>query len=188
MGVVLKMNRPRRVAVTGLGIVSPVGIGKDTFWRSLLAGRSGVDRVKAFDPSPFPCQVAAEVRDFCPNDFIASRRSKIMARFSQFAVAATRLALEDAELDVSKSLAPKIAICYGTSVNGGGDIAAEALASLHKEGFEGIKPWSALEYPPHAATSYLAIEFGISGPAVSISSNCCTGVDAIHSGFSQIAN
>jgi 3-oxoacyl-[acyl-carrier-protein] synthase II len=182
------MMHSRRVVITGLGIVSPIGIGRENFWRNLVAGKSGVDYVNAFDPSPYPCHVAAEVKDFRPSDFMAARKSKMMGRFSQLAVAATRLALEDAHLDVSRSLSSQIAICYGTSVNGGGDIAADALDSLRKEGVEGMNPWSALEYPPHAAASYLAIEFGITGPSVSISSNCCTGVDAIYSGFSQVAS
>jgi len=182
------MTYSRRVAITGLGVVSPIGIGKEAFWQSLIAGRSGVDYVHAFDPSPYPCHVAAEVTDFHPADFMAARKARVMGRFSQLAVAATRLALDDARLVITKSLSSQIAICYGTSVSGGGDIAALAFEALRKEGVEGISPWSALEYPAHAATSYLAIEFGISGPAISISSNCCTGIDAIYSGYSAIAN
>jgi 3-oxoacyl-[acyl-carrier-protein] synthase II len=81
-----------------------------------------------------------------------------------------------------------VAICYGTSVNGGGDIAAEALTCLQKSGVEAVNPWAALEYPAHAAASYVAIEFGITGPALSISSNCCTGIDAIHAGAAEIAS
>jgi 3-oxoacyl-[acyl-carrier-protein] synthase II len=111
-----------------------------------------------------------------------------MGRFSQLAVAATRLALDDARLVITKGLSSQIVICYGSSVGGGGDLAALAFEALNKEGVEGISPWSALEYPAHAATSHLAIEFGISGHAISISSNCCTGIDAIHAGYSAIAN
>ena len=183
----MRTTPSRRVAITGLGVVSPIGIGKDAFWQSLISGRSGVDYIRAFDPSPYPCHVAAEVTDFQPADFMAARKARVMGRFSQLAVAATRLALDDARLIITKSLSPQIAICYGTSV-GGGDVAALALEALQKHGVEGISPWSALEYPAHAATSYLAIEFGISGPAISISSNCCTGIDAIYSGYSAIAN
>lgn len=184
----MRTTNSRRVAITGLGVVSPIGIGKDAFWGNLIAGQSGVGYVNAFDPSPYPCHIAAEVPDFHPTDFMPARKAKVMGRFSQLAVAATRLALDDANLAIPKGLSSHIAICYGTSVSGGGDIAANALDALHKEGVEGINPWAALEYPAHAATSYLAIEFGISGPAISISSNCCTGIDAIHSGYSAIAN
>lgn len=169
-------------------MVSPIGIGKTAFWAGLIAGQSGVRHINAFDPSPYPCHIAAEIPDFRATDFMSARKAKVMGRFSQLAVAATRLALDDAGLVIQKSSSSHIAISYGTSVSGGGDIAATALEALHKEGVEGISPWSALEYPAHAATSYLAIEFGILGPAVSISSNCCTGIDAIYSGYSAIVN
>src|SRR5262249_39830561 len=112
---------------------------------------------------------------------------KMMGRFSQFAVAATRLALEDAHLTLRPTLSSAISIFYGTSINGGGDVAADALDALHRDGVAGINPWAALEYPPHAPSSYIAIEFGIKGPALSISSNCCTGIDAINEGFKHIA-
>jgi 3-oxoacyl-[acyl-carrier-protein] synthase II len=110
-----------------------------------------------------------------------------MGRFSQFAIAATRLAFEDAHLTISPDLSPQTSIFYGTSINGGGDVAAGALESLHRDGVPGINPWAALEYPAHAPTSYVAIEFGIVGPALSVSSNCCTGIDAINEGFRHIA-
>jgi 3-oxoacyl-[acyl-carrier-protein] synthase II len=185
------MNRPtkrRRVAITGLGVVAPNGIGKNDFWSSLLHGDSAVDFVTSFDPSPYPCKIAAEVRSFAPRDFLSLRTAKTAARFSQFAVAATRLALADAKLSIGPSLASETAICYGTSVNGVGDVADEAARVLHRgTGVSGMKPWAVLEYPSHAASSYLAIEFGITGPALSVSSNCCTGIDAIHTAASYIA-
>ena len=181
------MKNSRRVVITGLGVVAPNGIGKDAFWESLVAGKSGVDYITAFDASSYPCQVAAEVRDFNPTDFMSLKKAKMMGRFSQFAVAATRLALDDAKLSITPSLSSQTTICYGTSVNGGGDVAAEALEALQRHGIEAIKPWAALEYPPHAASSYVAIEFGIKGPAISVSSNCCTGLDAVNAAFSEIA-
>ena len=181
------MKNSRRVVVTGLGVVAPNGIGKETFWQNLVAGKSAIDYITAFDPSPYPCHVAGEVRDFDPKAFITPRKAKMMGRFSQFAIAATRLAFEDARLSIAPDLSPNTSIFYGTSVNGGGDVAAGALDSLRREGVAGINPWAALEYPPHAPSSYVAIEFGITGPALSISSNCCTGIDAINEGFKHIA-
>lgn len=180
--------RRRRVAITGLGVISPNGIGKDAFWSNLVAGRSAVDFIKSFDPGPFPCKVAAEVKSFVPRDFLSPRTAKTAARFSQFAIAATRLALNDSRLSLSPSLASETVICYGTSVNGVGDIADDAARALYRgNGIGDMKPWAVLEYPSHAASSYLAIEFGITGPAVSVSSNCCTGIDAIQAGAAYIA-
>jgi 3-oxoacyl-[acyl-carrier-protein] synthase II len=181
------MKNPRRVVITGLGVIAPNGIGKDTFWQNLVAGKSGIDYITAFDPSPYPCHVAGEVRDFDPKAFMTARRAKTMGRFSQFAVAATRLALEDATVNIDTTLSSSTSIFYGTSINGGGDIAARALEGLIREGVGAINPWAALEYPPHATSSYIAIEFGITGPALSLSSNCCTGIDAINEGFKHIS-
>ena len=181
------MKNSRRVVITGLGVVAPNGIGKDTFWQNLIAGKSAIDYITAFDPSPYPCHVAGEIRDFDPKEFSTSRKTKTMGRFSQFAVAATRLAFEDAHLTVTAGLAPMTSIFYGTSISGGGDVAAGALESLLRDGAGAISRWAALEYPPHAMSSYVAIEFGITGPALSISSNCCTGIDAINEGFKHIA-
>lgn len=178
----------RRVVITGLGVVAPNGIGKDAFWQKLVAGHSAVDYITAFDASSFLCKVAAEVRNFYPTDFINARKAKMMARFSQFAIAATRLAIEDAKLSITPSLSREITICYGTSVNGGGDIVEEAVEGLPLEGGHRIKPSMALEFPPHAPASYISIEFGIKGSALSVSSNCCTGLDAINTAFSQIAS
>jgi 3-oxoacyl-[acyl-carrier-protein] synthase II len=180
------MKSSRRVVITGLGIVSPVGIGKDAFWQSLIAGKSGVDYVQAFDASQYPCKVAGEVKGFTPSDLVSHRRTKIMGRFSQFALAATRLALEDAHLSITPALSRKTAISYGTSV-AGLELVFAGFPDFVKGGVAAVKPWTALEYPPHAPPSYLAIEFGITGPALSISSNCCTGIDAINSAFTQIS-
>lgn len=176
----------RRVVITGLGVVAPNGIGKETFWNNLVAGKSAVDYITAFDPSPYPCQVAAEVRDFVPSDFVSRQHAKVMGRFSHFAVASARLALEDAHLRIEPSFSSKSCVFYGNS--GGGDIFETAARGLLHEGLNGITPWAALEYPPHAPASYVSIEFKITGPAMSLSSNCCTGLDAINQGFSQIAS
>jgi 3-oxoacyl-[acyl-carrier-protein] synthase II len=183
----MRSPKRRRVVITGLGVVAPNGIGKQEFWEKLLAGASATDFIQAFDTSAFPCKVGAEVRSFHSRDFLSVKAAKTAARFSQFAIAATRMALEDSKLSIDTALGSKIAICYGTSVSGAGDIADEAAQVLRgTQGLAGVKPWSALEYPSHAASSYLAIEFGIKGPALTVSSNCCTGLDAIHTAASAI--
>ena len=181
------MKSSRRVVITGIGVVSPIGIGKETFWANLIAGKSGVDYITAFDPSPYPSQVAGEVKDFRPADFVGTRRLKMMGRFSQFAIAATHLALQDANLSITPALSPTTGICYGTSV-AGLELVFAGFPDFLKGGVAAVKPWTALEYPPHAPPSYLAIEFGIKGPAISVSSNCCTGIDAIRYACRQISS
>ena len=170
--------------MTGLGVVAPNGVGTATFWQSLVAGKSAVDYISAFDPTPYPSKVAAEVRDFHPLDFMRRHPAKTAGRSSQFAVASTRLALADAQLTITPNLSPSVAICYGTS--GGADVFELAARSLLSQGLTSVSPWAALEYPPHAPASYIAIEMGITGPAISVSSNCCTGIDAIRAAASLV--
>src|SRR3989442_12100882 len=129
----------RRVVITGLGVVAPNGLGKEPFWQNLVAGKSGVDYVPGFGASDFPSKVAAEVRDFDPADFMLARRAKAMARFSQFGVAATRLALDDAMLSLTPSLSERTTICYGTSVNGGGEVAPPGGQALSNHRVLGMK-------------------------------------------------
>ena len=180
-------TRRRRVVITGLGVVAPNGIGKDEFWNSLVRGSSAVDFITSFDTSPYPCKIAAEVKSFAPREFLSAKTAKTAARFSQFAIAATRLALTDSRLSISPSVARETAICYGTSVNGVGDVADEAARTLHQGTGFGGETLGSSQYPSHAASSYVAIEFGVTGPALSVSSNCCTGIDAIHTAASYVA-
>lgn len=176
----------RRVVVTGVGIVAPNGIGKDEFWENLVAGKSAVDRVFAFDASKLPCQVAAEVRDFSATDFVSPRKAKTMGRFSQFAVAATRLALDDAKLAITAHISEHVGVAYGTSLAGVADMATEMFRGFGAAGVYGIPAASVIEYPPHLAAGQVAAEFRIYGPAMTVSTNCCTGLDAIYAGYSLI--
>jgi len=173
------------VVITGLGVVAPNGIGKDAFWDALVAGKSGIDYINAFDPSPHACHVAGEVKDFRPSEFMSAPNVKVMGRFSQLAVAATRLALLDAKVSITPDLSGHTAICLGTSV-AGLQVAVEGVEDFASHGPGVIKRWTALEYPPHAAASYLAIELDITGPAITISSNCCTGIDTLNAATQQI--
>ena len=176
----------RRVVVTGLGIIAPNGIGKHEYWRNLVRGKSAVDRVFSFDASDLPCQVAAEIRDFSPTDFMTPRRAKTMGRFSQLAVAATRLALEDADLVITAENREDIGVAYGSSLGAVGDLAAEMFRGYIGGSVQGIPAAAVVEYPPHIAAGQVAAEFRIHGPAMTVSTNCCTGLDAIYAAYSLI--
>ena len=175
----------RRVVITGLGVVAPNGIGKDEFWKNLIAGKSAVDYITAFDPSPFPCKVAAEVRNFKPTDFISTRKAKMMGRFSQFAVAAARLSIEDAGLDSDK-LPTRVASCQGTSAQGLADIGETTHQMFLADGWKAMQGSSGLEFTAHAATAHVMAELNIMGPTTTIASACCTGIDTIAWGVEQI--
>ncbi|HKO89588.1 MAG TPA: beta-ketoacyl synthase N-terminal-like domain-containing protein, partial [Polyangiaceae bacterium] len=103
------------MVITGIGVVAPNGIGKQAYWDSLVAGKSGVDWITEFDTDPYPCKVAAKVQDFNPGDFVAPRRAKQWGRFSQFAVAAARLALDDSKLQISRESPDRTLICIGNA-------------------------------------------------------------------------
>lgn len=184
--------RRRRVVITGLGVVAPNGIGKDAFWEKLVAGESAVDRITAFDASSYKTQIAAEVKNFDPTRYISSKRARQMWRFSQFAVASAVLAVQDARLDLSASgLAARTAVYFGTSVGGMGTAEDIHAAFLNPRSTPGHRDSYAvaqtvLDCPPYAATSQVALELGTRGAAVSISSNCCTGLDVVHAGRSHI--
>ena len=107
-----------RVVITGLGAISPIGIGKDAFWQGLLAGKSGIDKITHFDASDFKAQIAAEVKDFNAADFIDRKEAKRMDRYTQFAIAATKLAFENANMDLSKEDKERIGVFIGSGIGG----------------------------------------------------------------------
>ena len=169
----------RQAVITGLGIVSPIGVGVTSFWASARAGRSGIGTPTLFDASKLPreCQIVGEVTDFNVRDWMPGAAGKMAGRFSQFAVAAAKMAREDSHLDEAGFPAERIKVAVGTSMNG--------LADVHQPNFEAflkneaIAPWTTLEYPAHAATSHVAIESGARGQATSFATACIAGLDAV---------
>jgi 3-oxoacyl-[acyl-carrier-protein] synthase II len=179
------MRNSRRVVVTGLGVVAPNGIGKETFWSNLIAGKSAIDYITAFDPTPYPCHVAGEIRDFDPKDFMHARRTKHRGRFSQFAVAAAKLALADCGIDLGREQR-RVVACLGTSMNGSGDVYEAARVAYDRDGMKGIPVMSGIEFAAHAPVSHVSAELGIRGQGMTIASACATGLDAIQWGVDQI--
>jgi len=176
------------VVITGLGVVAPNGIGKETFWQNLIAGKSAVDYIHAFDASDYPSKVAAEVRDFDPADFMLARRTRHRGRFAQFAVAATKLALKDSGIDGSAPRSDRLKLCIGTAANGVGDVYEGARLGFERSGVRGIPVTTGVEYASHAAASHVSMELGLRGQALTLASACSTGLDAVHWGWRQIAD
>jgi 3-oxoacyl-[acyl-carrier-protein] synthase II len=174
------------VVITGLGVVAPNGIGKDAFWDALIAGKSGVDYITAFDPSLYPCKVAAEVTDFNPTDFMNPRRVRHRGRFSQFAVAAAKLALNDSGVNLSTEVPERVLACIGTAMNGSGDVYEIARLGFEKIGVSGIPLMSGVEFAAHAPVSHVSMELGIRGQGMTLSSACATGLDAIEWARAQV--
>jgi 3-oxoacyl-(acyl-carrier-protein) synthase len=185
------MNHRRQVVITGLGVVAPNGIGKDVFWTNLAGGKSAIGPIRLFDASPFPCRVAAEISNFRADAFMLPARVRHRGRFSQLAVAAAKLALKDALLDVKdlkKLRGDRIRIGMGTSMGGIGDVVEDARNGFARSGFKGIPVVSSLEFAAHAAVSHISVELGIEGQALTLGSACTTGFDAVDWATSQIAD
>jgi 3-oxoacyl-[acyl-carrier-protein] synthase II len=166
-----------RVVVTGLGAVSPLGIGVPALWDGLVAGRSGVRRVQHFDTENLTVKIAAEVPDFDPKQFMDSKSARRMDRFAQFAVAATREALEDAGLEVTDENRERIAIVINTG--GGGIPSIEAnVTAMAVSGPSRVGPLVIPMFAPNMASSQVSITFGILGPTITSAAACASGVQA----------
>ena len=111
-------RKSRRVVVTGIGSVTALGHDNATFWDALIKGRSGISRVTRFDPSDFPSKVGAEVRDFDPAKFMDAKEAKRNDRYTQYAVAASRLAIQDAGVDVTKIDSERFGVIIGSGIGG----------------------------------------------------------------------
>ena len=120
----------QRIVVTGLGVIAPNGIGKDDYWASIIAGKSGITRITGFDVSQYPTQIAGEVNGFDPIQYMSKDKPKFMSRFAQFALASSKMAIKDAGLDLSGEDRGRIGIASGTAV-GGLQIAEEQLSLIH---------------------------------------------------------
>jgi 3-oxoacyl-[acyl-carrier-protein] synthase II len=178
------VNGRRRVAVTGIGAVTPIGISRDVMWDGLRARRSAVRPVTRFDASIFRSRIAAEI-DFYPSDFIEERRVRRLDRFGQFTVACARLAIEDSELDLATEDRERIGSSMGTALGGVG-FAEEQFLVFKTEGIRSVAPTLATNVFAGAASCNIAIEFGVQGPNSTNAMSCASGTMGIGEGFRQV--
>ncbi|WP_447599855.1 beta-ketoacyl-[acyl-carrier-protein] synthase family protein [Nitrospira sp. Nam80] len=174
----MNTNEARRVVVTGLGIVSPLGNDLKTFWQLLSDGASGVRPLSLFDTSPFSASLAAEVTDFDPTDFIPVKQARRMGRVSQFAVASSLMAVRDAHLDFSDNDRAEAAVSFGTSV-GGLKEAFEAHDSMIRKRYQHTNPFTMTATFPNAVSSEVAIALGLHGRSETYSVGCSSTANAI---------
>ena len=175
------MRRPdfnRRVAVTGLGLISPVGQDIDTAWQNLISGNSGLKRITRWDPSNLECQAAGEVNDFDANawmDFKAVRRTD---KNVVFGVAAAKQALADSGLAITPEIADDVGVVFGSGVGGPG-LMMEALQTYQTKGPRSVSPFFIANMLPDTASGQIAIELGARGPNMCIVTACSTGTHNI---------
>ncbi len=179
------MIAAHRVAVTGIGVVTPLGIGKDAFWDGVIAERVAVDRLDRFDTTGYRSRLAAQINDFDPNDFLSERRQRWTDRFSQLAVAAARLALDDARYAVAGENA-EIGVYLGSAL-GGLAYADEQHDVFREKGLAGVRPLLAISVFGGASTCNVSIEFGLTGPTVANGNSCASGTVSIGDAFRAIA-
>lgn len=177
------MRRP--VVVTGIGAITPIGLGRDGVWDGLRAERSAVGPVTRFDPSPFRSHVAAEVNDFVPTDHLDKRRSRRFDRFAQFAVVASRMALEDAGLDLARENRERVGAMMGSAL-GGMAYAEEQMARFMTGGLRAVDAMLALGVFAGASSCNIAIEFGAYGPNSTNAMSCASGTIAVGDAFRTV--
>lgn len=168
----------RRVVITGIGAVTPVGIGKDAFWNALIEGKSGVGPITRFDVSEYTTKIAGEVTDFVVTDFIDKKEAKRMDRSTQYAVAASKMAIEDAKLDLDVENRERIGVIIGTGI-GGMEALYEQYKVLFAKGPSRISPFLVPMMIGNMASGMTSIKFGLQGPSSCVVTACATGTNSI---------
>ncbi|MBI2915268.1 MAG: beta-ketoacyl-ACP synthase II [Elusimicrobia bacterium] len=168
----------KKIVITGMGVVSPIGIGTDEFWSSAIQGKCGIVNVSYFDVSQYPCRIAGEVRDFHADQFIEKKKIKRMDRFTQFAMAAAKLALQDSGLDLNKENLERIGVIVGSGI-GGLQTIEEEFAILQKKGTRRVTPFLIPKLISNMAAGEISIQYGFAGPNYAVSSACATANNSI---------
>jgi len=179
------MAAPKRVAITGLGVITAIGAGKDAFWEALRSGRCGIRKVDKFDASPYPTQIAAQLNGFDFSPYIDSKWSRRMDLTSQMAVAAAKMAVKDAGIDLDQEDRERIGVVVGTAMAGHAFILEQADVFKQKGPMK-INPFTALTVFPDAPASFISIELGLYGPSFSLATACSSALDAVGYAFNAI--
>jgi 3-oxoacyl-[acyl-carrier-protein] synthase II len=166
------------VVVTGMGVVTPLAVGVGPTWEGLLAGRNGIARIQTFDPEPYASQMAGEVLDFDPVDFIDRKQANRTARFTQFALAATMEAMEQSGLPVDDSNRDEVGVIVGSGI-GGLKVTEDASLTLQERGPRRLSPFTVPMILADIAAGEIAMKLGACGPNFALISACATGAHAI---------
>ncbi len=175
----------RRVVITGLGLVTPLGIGVQKAWKALCAGESGVDRITKFDVTDYPCQIAAEIHDFNPADYIDAKEIKKMDTFIHYAIAGSQMAIDDAGFKISQENADRVGVYVGSGI-GGLHAIEEWHQVLLKKGPKRVTPFFIPMTIINLASGQIAIRFGAKGPNSCAVTACATGNNCIGDAFRLI--
>ena len=168
----------RRVVITGIGVVSPVGCGLEKFWDSIRSGRGGIGPITSFDASAMSSQIAGEIRDFDVDAYIPKKEQRRMDCFSRYAAGASRMAIEDSGLDLSAEDLERIGVVIGSGIGGLQTLEAQHSALVDK-GPGRCSPFMIPQMIPNIAGGLVAIEYGLKGPNYAVVSACASGAHSI---------
>ena len=175
----------RRVVVTGVGAVTPIGLNVDDFWNSVKAGKIGFDRITKFDTTDYKCHIAAELKDFNPQDFMDRKAAKRMEPFSQYAVAAAKEAIEDSGLDISKEDPYMVGCAIGSGI-GSLQAMERETQKLHEKGPGRVNPLLVPLMICNMAAGNVSIQFGLKGKSINDVTACATGTNTIGEAYRSI--
>ena len=179
-----KKNK-RRVVITGIGLVTPLGIGIKENWENLLKGKSGICKITKFDTSQFSTQIAGEIKNFDPLNFVEKKEVKRMDPFIQYALAATQLAIEDSGLKITPDIADRVGVIVGSGIGGIGTI-EETHKDLLEKGPRRVSPFFLTSVIINLASGQISIKYGAKGPNSATVTACTTGLHAIGDSFKII--
>lgn len=168
----------KRAVITGIGVVSSIGIGKENFWKAILEMKSGIDTIDSFDTSSFPSKIAAEIKNFSVDEFVDPKKSVLMDRSVQFAVVAAKMAKEDAKLLINKSNEESIHVIMGTAI-GGLIWVLQQQNNLLQKGLKHVHAYSASIGMANSCSAEISIELGVKGPSETFSVGCASSHSAL---------
>jgi len=175
----------RRVVITGVGLITPLGIGVSETWEGLCSGKSGIGEITRFDTTNFKTKIAGEVKDFNPEDFLPTKEAKRTEPFIAYAIAATRMAVEDSGLKIDSSNGDRVGVITGCGLGGLG-IMERTIVSVDKQGPKRVSPFFIPMMIGNMAPGMISIHFGAKGPNSSIATACAAGAHAVGNSFKII--
>jgi len=174
-----------KIVITGMGTVNPLGLNVQESWNNLIAGVSGVANISLFDPAPLQVKIAAEVKNFHPEEFMDAKEARRRDRFEQFAVAAAKQALAQSGLQITAENAPRVSVIISSAI-GGLQSLQDAIITNYNEGPRRVSPFLIPMLMANGGAGMTAIEFGIKGPCFSVASACASGADGIGSALMML--
>jgi 3-oxoacyl-[acyl-carrier-protein] synthase II len=175
----------KRVVITGAGVVHALGNELDEFWGNIVSGKSGISKIEGFDVEEFPSQIAAEIKDFDPGDYIDRKEAKRMALYTQYAIVSSLKALENAGLELTDEIADRAGVIVGSGI-GGIEVFEEQVEKLHKRGPRRVSPFFIPMMISNMAAGNVAIYANAKGPNLNTVTACASGTSAIGEAFETI--